>query len=185
MEIGWIGLGRMGYRMAERMIDAGHTLSVWNRTASKAGPLGAKGARIASKKQDLAGSDVLFTMLSTGKDLDETLLGKDGVIASGHAPKILVDCSSIGLGESAELRVKLEKHNVEFLCAPVSGNPQCVVAGKLSSVVSGPQGAFKRVEELIKSYAVRGVAYVGEGDLARICKIAHNVFLAVVIENLI
>ena len=186
MEIGWIGLGRMGFPMALRLLQAGHRLRVWNRTRSKAEPLTKHGAVVVDSKDALAGVDVLFTMLATGKDLKQIFFGEGGVAArEGRAPAIIIDCSTIGFDESAEIREKLRECGVQFLSAPVSGNPRCVTAGKLSSVVSGPKAAFDKTSALIKAYAVRGVAYVGEGELARICKIAHNVFLSVVIENLI
>lgn len=186
MKIGWIGLGRMGFPMALRLLQAGHRLRVWNRTHSKAEPLIKHGAVLVDSKEALAGVDVLFTMLSTGKDLKQIFFGEGGVaVHEGRAPGIIIDCSTIGFDESAEIREKLREYGVQFLSAPVSGNPRCVTAGKLSSVVSGPKAAFDKTAALIKAYAVRGVAYVGEGELARICKIAHNVFLSVVIENLI
>lgn len=187
MEIGWIGLGRMGFAMALRLLQAGHPLRVWNRTPAKGEPLAQHGATLVQRRAELGAADVLFTMLSTGKDLREVLFGEDGVLAAsaGRAPDIIVDCSTIGVEESAEVRRALEQRGVQFLSAPVSGNPRCVAAGKLSSVVSGPRAEFERVEPLIRAYAVQAVSYVGEGDLARICKISHNVFLAAVIENLI
>jgi 3-hydroxyisobutyrate dehydrogenase len=186
MTIGWIGLGRMGFQMALRLLQAGYPLQVWNRTRSKAEPLVTHGAVLVDRKEQLAGTDVLFTMLSTGKDLKEIFFGKEGVATEGRAtPGIIVDCSTIGVDESHEIREKLTARGIRFLSAPVSGNPKCVVAGKLSSVVSGPKASFEEVEPLISAYALRGVSYVGEGELARICKIAHNVFLSVVIENLI
>jgi 3-hydroxyisobutyrate dehydrogenase len=186
MEIGWIGLGRMGTPMALRLLKAGHRLKIWNRTRSKAEPLTEHGAVLADTREQLAAADILFTMLSTGKDLKELFFGKDGVIGQGRkVPRIIIDCSTIGADESGDIRGKLKEAGVQFLSAPVSGNPKCVTAGKLSSVVSGPKAAFDEAESLIKTYAVRGVAYVGEGELARICKIAHNVFLSVIIENLI
>ncbi len=186
MEIGWIGLGRMGFPMALRLLQAGHRLRVWNRTRSKAEPLTRHGAVLVETKEQLAGVDVLFTMLATGKDLKEIFFGAGGVAAGARqAPRIIVDCSTIGFDESGEIRARLQERGVQFLSAPVSGNPKCVTAGKLSSVVSGPKAAFDAAASLINTYAVRGVAYVGEGELARICKIAHNVFLSVVIENLI
>jgi 3-hydroxyisobutyrate dehydrogenase len=190
MKIGWIGMGRMGYAMALRLLRKGNALQVWNRTRAKAEPLAQHGATLVQRRSELAGSDVLFTMLSTGKDLEEVLLGEEGVIAATPAaadrvPGMVVDCSTIGVEESAHIRQRLGERGVDFLSAPVSGNPRCVAAGKLSSVVSGPRAAFERVEPLIRTYSVRGVCYVGEGDLARICKLSHNVFLAAVIENLI
>lgn len=184
--IGWIGLGRMGYPMTERLLKAGHEVTVWNRTRAKAESLSAKGARIAENPADLAQLDVLFTMVSTGKDLKEVLFGEHGV-ASGHAggvPGIVVDCSSISVEESAECRAGLEERGARFIAAPVSGNGKCVKAGKLSVVASGPKEAFETVQPYLLAFAPRGVAYVGEGELSRICKIAHNVFLGAVIQNL-
>lgn len=187
MEIGWIGIGRMGYAMAVRLLQTGHQLKVWNRTRSKAEPLVEQGAVLVDSKDQLRQADVVFTMLATGKDLAEICFGPDGLVADDakNVPEIIVDCSSIGLDESKAIRERLAARGVEFLAAPVSGNPKCVRVGKLSSVVSGPKAAFDKVEALIKIYAPRGVFYVGEDELARICKIAHNVYLSAVVENLI
>lgn len=187
MEIGWIGIGRMGYAMAVRLLQTGHQLKVWNRTRSKAEPLVEQGAVLVDSKDQLRQADVVFTMLATGKDLAEICFGPDGLVADDakNVPGIIVDCSSIGLDKSKAIRERLAARGVEFLAAPVSGNPKCVRVGKLSSVVSGPKAAFDKVEALIKIYAPRGVFYVGEDELARICKIAHNVYLSAVVENLI
>jgi 3-hydroxyisobutyrate dehydrogenase len=184
--LGWVGLGRMGYPMAERLLKAGHPVTAWNRTRAKAEPLAAKGARIAENLADLGGADIVFTMVSTGDDLKQVLFGEGGVFSAGggHRPSVVVDCSSIALEESAQCRAQLEQAGVAFIAAPVSGNGKCVKAGKLSSVASGPKAAFDTVQPYIQAYAPRGVAYVGEGELSRICKIAHNVFLGVVIQNL-
>src|ERR1700736_3316737 len=94
-KIGWIGMGRMGFPMAERLLKAGYDLSIWNRTRSKAEPLAAQGGKVVDRLSDLAGVDVLFSIVSTGKDLEEIYFGKDGVASGpGHkVPKILVDCS--------------------------------------------------------------------------------------------
>ncbi|HLL26635.1 MAG TPA: NAD(P)-dependent oxidoreductase [Xanthobacteraceae bacterium] len=184
-KIGWIGMGRMGFPMAERLLRAGHDVSIWNRTRAKAEPLAKEGGKIVDKVADLAGVDVLFSIVSTGKDLEEIYFGKDGLIAgNGKLPPIMVDCSTIAVEESVAIRKKLAAKGVDFIAAPVSGNGKCVKAGKLSSVISGPEKAARLVEPIIEAFAPRGVSYVGEGDLARICKIAHNVMLGVVIENL-
>ncbi|MGB0085794.1 MAG: NAD(P)-dependent oxidoreductase [Rhodomicrobiaceae bacterium] len=183
--IGWIGLGRMGTPMVERLLKAGHDVTVWNRTRAKAEPLAEKGGHIADTPSDLAGADILFLMVSTGKDLIEVLFGETGVAAQGGSmPKIVVDCSSISVEESAECRARLTAAGAEFIAAPVSGNGKCVRAGKLSAVASGPKAAFDLVQPYILAFAPRGVSYVGEGELSRICKIAHNVCLGVVIQNL-
>ena len=98
---------------------------------------------------------------------------------------MLVDCSSISVEDSAEIRKAAERTGASFVAAPVSGNAKVIKAGKLSLVVSGPDAACKVAMPLIEVFAPRGVSYVGDGELARICKIAHNVMLGVVIQNLI
>jgi 3-hydroxyisobutyrate dehydrogenase len=184
--IGWIGMGRMGYPMAERLLKAGYDVSIWNRTRSKAEPLAKIGGKIVDKLSDLAGVDVLFSIVSTGKDIEEVYFGKDGFAAkNGKFPPVVVDCSTIAVEESVEIRKRLKERGADFICAPVSGNAKVIKAGKLSSVCSGPEASFRKAEEMIKVFAPRGVSYVGEGELARVCKIAHNVMLGVVIENLI
>jgi 3-hydroxyisobutyrate dehydrogenase len=179
-------MGRMGFPMAERLLKAGYDLSIWNRTRAKAEPLAAKGGKVVDKLADLAGMDVVFSIVSTGKDLEQVLFGANGVISgrNGKLPGIVVDCSTIGVEESAAIRRRLGEHGVAFVCAPVSGNAKVIKAGRLSAVVSGPEAACKTVMPLIEAFAPQGASYVGEGELARICKIAHNVFLGVVIQNL-
>jgi len=186
-KIGWIGIGRMGFPMAERLLKAGHKVAIWNRTRAKAEPLAGAGGQIVGQPTDLAEVDVLFSIVSTGKDLEEVLFGANGVATgrNGKLPSIVVDCSTIGVEESAAIRRQLSEHGSAFVCAPVSGNAKVIKAGRLSAVVSGPDAACKTVMPLIEAFAPQGVSYVGEGELARICKIAHNVMLGVVIENLI
>jgi 3-hydroxyisobutyrate dehydrogenase len=186
-KIGWIGMGRMGYPMAERLLKAGYPLSIWNRTRAKAEPLAAIGGKIVDKPADLADVDVLFAIVSTGKDLEQVYFGKDGVLsrANGKLPRIMVDCSTIAVEESADIRKRLGDRGVDFVAAPVSGNAKVINAGRLSAVISGPEAACKTVTPMIEVFAPQGVSFVGDGELARVCKIAHNVMLGVVIENLI
>ena len=185
-KIGWIGTGRMGAPMAERLLKAGHDVTIWNRTRAKAEPLAAKGGKIVDKLSDLAGLDVVFSIVSTGKDLEEIYFGKSGVLsAGGKAPKIVVDCSTISIEDSVDIRRKLTEAGADYVTAPVSGNAKVIKAGRLSSVVSGVEDVAKSIIPLMEVVAPQGVSYVGDGDLARVCKIAHNVMLGVVIENLI
>jgi 3-hydroxyisobutyrate dehydrogenase len=184
-KIGWIGVGRMGTPMAQRLLEASHDVSIWNRTRAKAEPLGQHGGKIVDKPADLAACEVVFAIVSTGKDVEHVLFGKDGLCTGSKLPRMVVDCSSISVEESAAIRKRLSEKGVSFLAAPVSGNAKVIKAGKLSSVVSGPEADAKIAMPLIEVFAPRGVSYVGDGELARICKIAHNVMLGVVIENLI
>ena len=181
--LGWIGIGRMGYAMAERRAKAGCDISVWNRTRSKAEPLAKSGAKVVNALTDLAGCDIVFTMVSTGKDVKEVLFGPNGVTSKGKAPKIVVDSTSISLEESAEIREKLGKQGVKLLAAPVSGNAKVIKSGKLTVVASGPKDAFDAVAPYLRAIG-QGVTYVGDGELSRIAKICHNVMLGVVIQNL-
>lgn len=178
--VGWIGTGRMGYEMAARLAKAGIDTLVWNRTKAKADPLKAYGAKVATKVTELAARDVVFCMVSTWKDVKEVMT----TLLSGKAkPKMVIECSSISLEGSAELREMLAKKGIAYLAAPVSGNGKVIKAGKLSFVCSGPKKAFQQAEPLLQAIAP-SASYVGEGELARIVKICHNVYLGVVIQSL-
>src|SRR5687767_2422722 len=169
----------MGYAMAERLAKAGCDIAVWNRTKAKADPLAKHGARVVTHLDALAGTDILFCMVSTYDDVKE-VIGK--VLAKGK-PGMVVECSSISLEGSAELRKTLEGRKIQYLAAPVSGNAKVIKAGKLTFVVSGPKGAYERARPYLDMMGA-GSSYVGEGELARIAKICHNVMLGVVIQSL-
>jgi 3-hydroxyisobutyrate dehydrogenase len=156
---------------------------VWNRTREKAAPLAKSGAKIAGSLAELAACDIVFTMVSTGKDVKEVLFGAEGVLAKGKAPKIVIDSSSISLEESAEIRGKLAQKGVKLLAAPVSGNDKVVKSGKVMFVISGAQAAYDTARPYLDALG-RGSSYVGEGELARIAKICHNVYLSVVTQSL-
>ena len=181
-KIGWIGLGRMGEAMAMRLINNKCDVSVWNRTAAKAEPLKPHGANIVAGKPDLAGCDLVFTMVSTTADLKEVLFAAGGLLSGTAKPKMLIDCSSISMEGSSEVRAELEQRGVAYLCAPVSGNGKVAKAGKLSVVASGPKASY----EIAKPYLAmlgRSEMWLGEGELARVWKIAHNTMFGVIIQT--
>ena len=182
--IGWIGIGRMGYAMAERLAKGGADLTVWNRTREKAQPLATLGAKVAGRIADLAGCDIVFVMVSTWDDVREVIAGPHGLLSAADvATKLVVECSSISLEGSAELRQMLEARGIDLLAAPVSGNAKVIKAGRLSFVCSGPKRAFELALPYLELIAP-AASYVGEGELARIVKICHNVFLGVVTQSL-
>ena len=178
-KLGWIGAGRMGYAMAERLAKGGCDIAVWNRTKEKAKPLEKYGAKVVNQLEELSTKDILFVMVSTYDDVKEVL---SKALAKGK-PKMVVECSSISLEGSAELRKLLEEKNIQYLAAPVSGNAKVIKAGKLTFVVSGPKAAYEKAKPYLDMMGV-GSSYVGEGELSRIAKICHNVALGVTIQAL-
>jgi len=180
-QIGWIGAGRMGYEMAARLARSGADVTVWNRTRAKAEPLAKYGAKVAAKLSELASREIVFCMVSTMDDVRQVMHGL--LEKPKPAPRLVIECSSISLEGSAELREMLKKRGIEYLAAPVSGNAKVVKAGKLSFVCSGPKEAFDLARPYLNLIGVNS-SYVGEGELARIVKICHNVFLGVVTQSL-
>ena len=184
LKLGWIGTGRMGYEMAARLAQGGGDVTVWNRTRAKAEPLTRHGAKIATSLADLAVCDIVFCMVSTWDDVRQVVAGPNGLLSGkGKLPRMVVECSSISLEGSAELRALLNERGVELLAAPVSGNAKVIKAGKLSFVCSGPKAAYDAALPYLRMIAP-AASYVGEGELARIVKICHNVFLGVVTQSL-
>ncbi len=181
--IGWIGLGRMGFQLATRLLDAGYDVAVYNRTRSKAEPLLEKGATIVDSPVELSDRDLVFSMVSASKDLEQVMLGDGGLLTGSTAPRIIADSSTVSVDASEMIRAAAAKRGAAFLATPVSGNPAVIAAGKLTVGVSGPRATFDEVETVLHTLG-RGVTYVGEGEVARLVKIAHNVFLGVVTQSL-
>jgi len=181
MTIGWIGAGRMGYEMAGRLARGGADVLVWNRTRAKAEPLAKLGATIADILPELAARDIVFCMVSTWDDVQQVMRAM--LDRAKKVPRLVIECSSISLEGSTELRKMLAARGIEYLAAPVSGNAKVIKAGRLSFVCSGPKRAFDAALPYLKMIAP-AASWVGEGELARIVKICHNVFLGVVTQSL-
>jgi 3-hydroxyisobutyrate dehydrogenase-like beta-hydroxyacid dehydrogenase len=181
--IGWIGAGRMGYALIERLLDAGHDVSVYNRTRSKAEPLAEKGAKLVDTPAQLADRDVVFIMVSASDDLETVTMGEDGLLTAATSPKVIIDSSTVSSAISEKVRGLAADRGTTLLAAPVSGNPKVVRSGKLTLAVSGPREAYDSTEHLLNALG-QGVTYVGEGEVARLVKICHNVFLGVVVQSL-
>jgi 3-hydroxyisobutyrate dehydrogenase-like beta-hydroxyacid dehydrogenase len=156
---------------------------VYNRTRAKAEPLAKYGATVVSTIAELASCDVVFSMVSASDDLLQVTVGDGGVLTQGIAPKIFIDCSTVAVDASVRVRDAAAALSTQYLVAPVSGNAKVVKAGKLTSVVSGPKEAFDEVEPLLRAIST-AVTYSGEGDTARMVKLAHNIFLGVVTQSL-
>ena len=181
--LGWIGTGRMGYRLCERLLRAGHEVTVYNRTRSKAEPLAALGATIVDRPIELADCDVVFMILGGPADVMQVAFGAGGLLAGEVRPRILVDVTTIDPAGATELRERAASLGTSVVAAPVSGNPKVVASGKLTVVASGPREAYDTAREYLEAFG-RRVTYVGDADQARLVKLCHNLHLGVVAQSL-
>ena len=129
---------------------------------------------------DLAGRDIVFVMVSSDPDFAAVA----AEVLAGGPPGIMIDCSTVSADVSAKVRADAEAVGAALLAAPVSGNPGAVAAGNATLLVSGPADAFNRAESVLRVLG-RAVTHVGDGEVARLVKLCHNVFLGVVIESLV
>jgi 3-hydroxyisobutyrate dehydrogenase len=184
LKLGWIGTGRMGYEMAARLAKGGCDIAVWNRTRAKAEPLAEIGATVVDTPAELADRDIVFTMVAGPEDFKAVVIGENGLLSrSDVGPPVIVDSSTVSPEASAEVRAHTDARDVALLAAPVSGNPSVVDAGKLTVVVSGPSDAWEAARPYLELFGA-GATYVGEGDVARLVKICHNLMLGVVAQSL-
>jgi len=182
-QIGWIGVGRMGTELVRRLLGDGWEVAVYNRTRSKAELLAGSGATVVGDPAELAACDVVFSMVSTSRDLEQITLGEHGLLTAARSPKLLIDSSTVSAEASAAVREIAVGRGTAFLAAPVSGNPAVVRSGKATFAVSGPAAAFALAEPIFRCLG-QGATYIGPGEAARLVKIAHNVFLGVVFQSL-
>jgi 3-hydroxyisobutyrate dehydrogenase len=182
--LGWVGTGRMGFAIATRLLEASCDLAVYNRTRAKAEPLADLGAKVVDTPAELADRDIVFTMVAGPEDFKDVVIGEKGLLSgSGVAPSVIADSSTVSPDASAEVRAQTDARGVALLAAPVSGNPSVVDAGKLTLVVSGPVDAWEASRPYLELFGA-GATYVGEGDVARLVKICHNLMLGVVAQSL-
>lgn len=182
--IGWIGTGRMGAAMVSRLLDAGQQVTVWNRTTAKTVPLAARGAAVADGKARLGGLDIVFTMVSTSADLEEVVLGPNGLLSGSSVPDIVVDCSTVSGEVSARVRRAAAGRGVALVAAPVSGNPDVVAAGGCCIVASGPPTALERVQPYLAMVA-KTVVRAGDAEQSRLVKLCHNLYLGMLVQALV
>jgi 3-hydroxyisobutyrate dehydrogenase-like beta-hydroxyacid dehydrogenase len=174
MRVALAGTGHMGSAIAERLLDTGHDVAVWNRTPEKAAPLLERGARAAADVEALlASSSTLVTMLSDDDALTAVAIG---ALAAADPGTTLIDMSTVSTGASELVAAAAERAGVGYLRAPVSGNPVVVRSGQLMIVVSGPRDVADRAEPLLRAIGPT-VHYVGEGERARVVKLALQVMV--------
>jgi 3-hydroxyisobutyrate dehydrogenase len=183
LRLGWLGTGRMGSALVHRLLARGADVSVFSRTKAKAEALAPAGAKVLDSAADLAAADIVFVTVGASQDLIDALLGPDGLMDGPVAPAIVVDCTTVSAEASQHVRQRLEERGTALLAAPVMGNPRVAEAGRLTLAVSGPRSAFEQARPYLEMLGA-GATYVGDGEIARIVKLCHNLFLGVVIQSL-
>jgi 3-hydroxyisobutyrate dehydrogenase-like beta-hydroxyacid dehydrogenase len=177
--LGFIGLGAMGGRVTKRLLDAGHSVTGYNRTKSKAQWLLDAGMRWADTPRAVAESaDVIFTMVTNTSALHEVLGGPDGVLAGLGKGKIYIDMSTVSPAASKRLAAQVAAKGAQMLDAPVSGSVITLEQGTLSIMVGGEQAAFEQVKPILLDIGPK-VNYVGKNGQAVLMKIAINLNLQV------
>jgi len=180
--IGFIGLGVMGKPMAINLLKAGYPLTVWNRTRSKMDELIAMGAYGASSPKEVAErSDVVITMVTDSPDVEEVILGPNGVIHGARPGLIVIDMSTISPKVTRRIAEELSKKGVKMLDAPVSGGEKGAREATLSIMVGGPREVF---EECLPIFEVLGkkITYMGPTGMGQTAKLCNQVICALNIQ---
>ncbi|HTR38041.1 MAG TPA: NAD(P)-dependent oxidoreductase [Bryobacteraceae bacterium] len=177
--LGFVGLGVMGGRMVNRLLEKGHTVTGYNRTRSKAQWLIDRGMKFADSPRAVAeAADVTLSMVTNSAALEDVVNGPNGMLAGLSAGKILVDMSTVSPELSKALAAKVREKGADMLDAPVSGSVITLEQGKLSVMAGGRTESFERVKPLLLDLGPK-VTHVGENGLALVMKIATNLNLAV------
>lgn len=183
MRIGWIGLGDMGQVIVPRLLAAGHRVTGWNRTASKADALRSQGMDWApTPGEAAASSEVAFSMVTDAAAVEAVALGEHGVIAGLRPDAVYLDMSTIDPLVSARLAAVFADRGLTMLDAPLSGSPVTVAAGSASIMVGGPRDAFERIEPVLADIGSK-VSHIGESGTAVQMKVAIN--LALIVEMVV
>lgn len=177
--LGFVGLGVMGGRMVKRLLDAGHTVTGYNRTRSKSDWLIKVGMQWANSPREVAErAEVIFSMVTNTKAVQAIAQGPDGILAGLSGGKFYVDMSTMSPSYSKELADQVKVTGAKMLDAPVSGSVVTLEEGKLSIMVAGDKDAFEKILPILEDIGPK-VTYVGSNGLAVAMKIATNLSLAV------
>jgi 2-hydroxy-3-oxopropionate reductase len=175
--IGYIGLGLMGKPIARNLMQAGYALTVHNRSRESVHELVNQGARGATSPREVAeASEVVFTNLPDSPDVEEVVLGGEGVLAGARSGMIFIDNSTIKPATAREISSKLGEKGVKALDAPVSGGDVGAKAGTLSIMVGGPREAFEQVLPVFKAMG-ESVTYVGESGAGQVAKACNQIMV--------
>lgn len=185
MQIAFLGLGKMGFAMARRLLAAGHSLMVWNRTVEKAQELAAHGARVATTPaRAVADADIVLTMLFDDAAHQDVVFAAAGVLESMRAGALHISCSTISVGLSERLTEEHRRRNQRFVAAPVFGRPNVAEEGRLWTVLAGDETAVKQARPVLEPLS-RGISVVGqEPRQAHALKLGGNFLISAMIHSL-
>ncbi len=176
--VGYIGLGIMGAPMARNLMKAGFRLVVHNRSRAIVNQLAAEGATPAHSPKEVAERvDVLFTNLPDSPDVEQVILGPQGVIEGAHEGLIVVDNSTIKPETARHIAIELAKVGVAALDAPVSGGDIGAQQGTLTIMVGGPEDAFQAVLPMLQAMG-RTITHIGESGAGQVAKAANQIIVA-------
>ena len=180
--IGFIGLGLMGQPLSRRLLEAGHPLTVWNRTADKAKDLRAAGAAWAPSARTVAEtSDIVITMVTDSTASEEVICGTGGVLEGARPGVILIDMSSIAPEMSRSIAARALARGIPMLDAPVTGAPRVAAEGKLGIMVGGPREIFEACRPVFEKLAAK-LVYAGGNGMGTTLKLVNNLILGVAIH---
>ncbi len=178
MKIGFIGLGTMGAPMARRLLQAGHEVTVHNRTRSREEPLAALGAARAGDPRSCAvGREVVFTMVSDTPDLEAVVSGDAGAAHGLEPGAVLVDMSTVSPAATRRLAAELTGRGIAMLDAPVSGGSEGAENGTLSIMVGGDADALERVRPLLEVLG-KTITHIGPSGAGQVAKAVNQVVIA-------
>jgi 3-hydroxyisobutyrate dehydrogenase-like beta-hydroxyacid dehydrogenase len=184
MQVGFIGLGHMGSGMAANLLQAGHGVTVYNRTRAKAEPLAARGATIADTPADACKGEVVFTMLADDTAVEAVVCGENGVLASLPKDATHVSSSTISVALSKRLAEAHRAAGQRYVSAPVFGRPDAAAAGKLFIVAAGAPEALRTAAPLLEAIGQRTFTIAETPETANLVKLSGNFLIAAVIESL-
>lgn len=180
--IGFIGLGIMGQPMALNLIKAGHKLTVFNRTRSKAEPLEKAGARVAASPAEAArDADIIMTIVSDSAAMEETVLGKQGVLETIRSGALLIDSSTISPVVSRKLACHLAGKGAQMLDAPVTGSKNGAEKGELTFMIGGEQAVLDRAMPVLRTLGKKHI-HCGPNGAGLSAKVAQNAIQATMVE---
>lgn len=179
MNVGFVGLGIMGRPMALNLMKGGHRLWVWARREASMQPLRDAGATACASPQAVAeaGCEVIFTMVSDTPDVEQVILGENGIIHGVKPGAVVVDMSTISPVATRAMAGQLAAKGAEMLDAPVSGGEVGAVNGTLSIMVGGKQSVFEKVRPLFECMG-KNIVLVGENGAGQVCKACNQVVVA-------